>query len=107
MPQRHHAELTESVMAEPLIGSRRTPRTFDADRVCRAPGCRTRLSIYNSGAFCASHNAHRVWKTSRITPQDEVGATEGAPGRGRAGRVGDVGLMVQAATGTTGRQRSA
>ena len=79
MPQRHHSEFIEAVMAEPLLGSRRTPRTFDAHRVCDAPGCRTRLSIYNSGAFCASHNAHRVWKASRITPQDEVSDLDDVP----------------------------
>ena len=72
MPQRHRPELSESVMAEPLVGTRRSPRTFGSDRVCDAPGCLTRLSIYNGGSFCASHSAHRVWRPARLTPEDEL-----------------------------------
>ena len=41
MPQRHRPELSESVTGEPLVGYRRTPRTFRADRVCEVSGCTT------------------------------------------------------------------
>jgi len=79
MPQRHRPELSESVMAEPLVGSRRTPRTFGPDRVCEAPECRTRLSIYNGGSFCASHSAHRVWRPTRLTPVDTLPVPDRPP----------------------------
>ena len=59
-------------MADPLVGYRRHPRTFQADRVCAAPDCATRLSIYNSGSFCAPHSAHRLWRSTRLTPVNEA-----------------------------------
>ena len=67
MPQRHRPELSESVVGEPLVGYRRAPRTFRPDRVCDAPGCSTRLSIYNDGTFCSAHGPHQVWARSRGT----------------------------------------
>ena len=35
-------------------------KAFARGRVCREPGCRTRLSMYNSGAYCARHDVGRV-----------------------------------------------
>jgi hypothetical protein len=57
MPQRHRPELSESVSGEAPVTYRRTPRTFRPGRTCAAAGCPTVLSIYNSGKFCAVHNA--------------------------------------------------
>ena len=61
MPQRHRPELVESIAGEPLSGYRRAPRTFRRDRICAAPDCTTRLSIYNSSSYCAAHGPHRAW----------------------------------------------
>lgn len=33
----------------------RPSRSFDDGRVCRDSGCRTVLSVYNSGDFCSVH----------------------------------------------------
>jgi hypothetical protein len=59
MQPRHRPETSESVMAEPFQGYRRSPRTFAADRICLAAGCTTRLSIYNGDSFCAAHGSMR------------------------------------------------
>jgi hypothetical protein len=45
----------ESVTGESLVSYNRRPRTFRPGRLCRAEGCTTRLSIYNSDCFCAAH----------------------------------------------------
>lgn len=40
-----------------LVGScRGKVLRFPAGRVCQEPGCRTRLSVYNSRARCALHD---------------------------------------------------
>jgi len=74
MPQMHRPELSESVAGEPLVTYRRTPRTFGADRVCAAPGCTTRLSIYNDGTVCSAHASHRVGR--RPAPPSDVTALD-------------------------------
>jgi hypothetical protein len=33
----------------------RANRTYSSGRVCEAPGCTTRLSIYNKWSFCWQH----------------------------------------------------
>lgn len=38
-----------------VIGLPRRNRTYPAGRVCAAPGCGTRLSIYNKGKHCWQH----------------------------------------------------
>ena len=60
MQPRHSHDASERVMAEPFVGVRRSPRTYQRDRVCAVPGCDTRLSIYNGTTVCAEHNPHRV-----------------------------------------------
>lgn len=60
MPQRHRPELSEAVTGEPLVGHRRSARTFAKDRVCAHDGCDTKLSIYNSSDLCAAHAAFRA-----------------------------------------------
>ena len=59
MPQRHRPELSELVMGEPLVGYRRSARTYGTDRRCAHEGCITRLSIYNAGTLCAVHASFR------------------------------------------------
>ncbi len=44
-----------SVQATPLASHGRPPQTFREGRVCRHPGCGTRLSIYNSNQHCYLH----------------------------------------------------
>lgn len=75
MPQRHRPELSEAVLGEPLVGYRRSPRTFSPDRVCAHRGCTTRLSIYNSGPRCAAHSPFRsvvTDVTQRLTADVEA-----------------------------------
>jgi len=73
MPQRHRPDPSESVAGEPLAGHLRTRRTFRADRVCEAPGCSTRLSIYNTDTVCSAHSGHRL-RASREPRASEVTA---------------------------------
>jgi hypothetical protein len=47
----------EAVGGEALVSYNRRPRTYRPGRLCRHPGCTTRLSIYNADDFCASHIA--------------------------------------------------
>ncbi len=68
MPQRHRPELLESIAGEPLVNYRRAPRTFRRDRTCAAPECSTRLSIYNSGAYCSAHGPFGVWSLPNLQP---------------------------------------
>jgi hypothetical protein len=49
-------------------------RIYTAGRVCAAPGCGTRLSIYNPLAYCSLHGALRsrassVGVSAKRTPQ--------------------------------------
>lgn len=39
----------------PLISGDKPMPSFPRHRVCSADGCRTRLSIYNSGQWCWRH----------------------------------------------------
>jgi hypothetical protein len=59
MPRQHRSALSESVLGESPVTSRRTPRTFPPGRTCAATGCPTVLSIYNGGKWCAAHNSIR------------------------------------------------
>ena len=52
-----------AVGAKPLSGSDRPSRKFTAGRMCREPGCATRLSIYNNGKFCSQHEPMLVPRT--------------------------------------------
>jgi len=46
-----------------LSGSDRPSRSFGAGRVCREPGCATKLSIYNNGKYCYQHEPMAVPRT--------------------------------------------
>ncbi|MGH9063998.1 MAG: hypothetical protein ACRDZQ_05955 [Acidimicrobiales bacterium] len=50
-----HGRDQDVVSGESLTRGGRPPRAFRRGRVCSAPGCRTRLSIYNSGDRCSLH----------------------------------------------------
>ena len=52
-----------AVGAKPLSGTDRPSRRFTAGRVCKEPGCLTRLSIYNNGKYCSSHEPMVVPRT--------------------------------------------
>jgi hypothetical protein len=41
----------------------RPSRRYAAGRVCLEPGCGTRLSIYNNGKFCYTHEPRTVPRT--------------------------------------------
>ncbi|MGH9149529.1 MAG: hypothetical protein ACRD0F_04230 [Acidimicrobiales bacterium] len=44
-----------SIAGQPITGNDRPSRAFGEGRVCREPGCETRLSIYNNGTYCYLH----------------------------------------------------
>jgi hypothetical protein len=46
-----------------LSGSERPSKSFGADRVCREPGCETKLSRYNNGKYCYQHEPMTVPRT--------------------------------------------
>jgi len=48
-------EATTYVRGERVDRTPRPGRTYPPGRVCAAPTCRTRLSIYNPERFCWSH----------------------------------------------------
>jgi len=52
-----------AVRGTSLSGNDRPSRSFGAGRVCREPGCSTRLSIYNNGKFCYQHEPMAVPRT--------------------------------------------
>jgi hypothetical protein len=52
-----------AVGAKPLSGSDRPSRKFTPGRTCREPDCATRLSIYNNGKFCSTHEPMIVPRT--------------------------------------------
>ena len=51
------------VMGTRFGGGERASRSFGKGRVCREPGCGTRLSIYNSGKHCWKHEPMAVPRT--------------------------------------------
>jgi hypothetical protein len=51
------------VRATSLSGNDRPSRSFGSGRVCREPGCSTKLSIYNNGKFCYQHEPMIVPRT--------------------------------------------
>lgn len=53
----------QSVAATAFLGSERPSRSFGKGRVCREPGCDTRLSMYNSGRYCYEHEPMVVPRT--------------------------------------------
>jgi len=56
--------MTDRAMtATPLRGTERPSRAFARGRVCREPGCVTRLSIYNGGRYCSEHEPMVVPRT--------------------------------------------
>lgn len=44
-------------------GSERPSRSFTRGRVCHEDGCKTVLSMYNDGKFCALHQPMEVPRT--------------------------------------------
>lgn len=52
-----------SVAGTPFNGGGRPSKAFARNRVCKEPGCETRLSIYNSGKYCYHHEPLSVPRT--------------------------------------------
>jgi len=52
-----------SVSGHPISGNDRPSKAFGSDRVCREPGCGTRLSMYNNGKYCYQHEPMSVPRT--------------------------------------------
>lgn len=52
-----------AVQGTPFTGSDRPSKSFGRGRVCKEPGCETRLSMYNSGKFCYEHEPMTVPRT--------------------------------------------
>ena len=54
---------SESVGGTRITSIDRPSKKFAAGRVCLEPGCETRLSIYNNGKFCYTHEPRSVPRT--------------------------------------------
>ncbi|HEX9969241.1 MAG TPA: hypothetical protein VGB03_03810 [Acidimicrobiales bacterium] len=52
-----------SVPGTPFNGGGRPSKSFGRGRVCKEPGCETRLSMYNSGKHCSQHEPLSVPRT--------------------------------------------
>lgn len=52
-----------SIPGHPISAGERPSKAFAHGRVCRQSGCDTRLSIYNNGKYCASHEPMAVPRT--------------------------------------------
>jgi hypothetical protein len=52
----------------------RPSRTEARDRVCTAPGCQTRLSVYNARTTCWQHTdiAFPNYRGRRLAPEGEA-----------------------------------
>lgn len=52
-------------------GARRQakPKQMDPDRVCRAKGCKTVLSIYNRGSKCFEHSPVTFPRSRGVLPE--------------------------------------
>lgn len=44
-------------------GSDRPSKAYQKGRICKEPGCETRLSIYNNGRYCYPHEPMAVPRT--------------------------------------------
>ena len=55
--------MSDILKASRPSGRSRRPKTFDAGRVCAAPGCITLLSKYNRAEYC---NTHKPVKYPRL-----------------------------------------
>ena len=52
-----------SVGATSINGNDRPSRAFAKNRICREPGCGTKLSMYNQGKYCYLHEPMAVPRT--------------------------------------------
>jgi hypothetical protein len=52
-----------AIGATPISGPDRPSRAFAKGRLCRHPGCGTRLSMYNQGTYCYVHEPMVVPRT--------------------------------------------
>lgn len=52
-----------SVSGHPIAGSERPSKAFGRNRTCKEPGCETKLSMYNNGKYCYSHEPMAVPRT--------------------------------------------
>jgi hypothetical protein len=52
-----------AIGAKPLSGSDRPSRRASKDRICREPECSVKLSMYNFGKYCSSHEPMIVPRT--------------------------------------------
>jgi len=59
------AQNNDSIGAETFNDHDRPPRRFSTGRVCAAPDCATRLSIYNESHHCALHRVGVAPRTRR------------------------------------------
>ncbi|KJF17965.1 hypothetical protein AXFE_10610 [Acidithrix ferrooxidans] len=57
------ANRTEAVGGAPASGLSRPSKAYPKDRICKEVNCDTKLSIYNSGKFCYSHQPLTVPRT--------------------------------------------
>jgi hypothetical protein len=49
-----------SLSGHTLSGGERPSKAFGKGRICREPGCTTKLSMYNNGKYCYQHEPMAV-----------------------------------------------
>ena len=75
----------ESFRGQSVRSLPRANKRYQADRTCAAPGCRTKLSIYNKWDYCWQHEpVHTYVARGKRRSRKEMEAAYGAPLRGRS-----------------------
>jgi hypothetical protein len=57
------SRVSEVVSGTAVTGVGRPSKRYAEGRVCKEPGCATKLSIYNKGKFCYIHEPIKVPRT--------------------------------------------
>ena len=57
------ARTSDVIGGSSIDGVGRPSKAYAAGRVCREPGCETKLSIYNKGKYCYVHEPLTVPRT--------------------------------------------
>ena len=55
--------MSDTLVGHPIDGNDRPSKAFKKGRVCSEAGCKTVLSMYNSGSYCYLHEPMSVPRT--------------------------------------------
>jgi len=65
-------------MGHRVVAFGRPAQTYASGRVCAAPSCSTRLSIYNPLGYCALHHSQRFRRAATAPAASPIGSDPGA-----------------------------